>query len=53
MAKTYFSLADIVEYIKTKKKQRNKTGASLHDFVVLNINRNFYPLIAISVEFPK
>ena len=45
MAKTYFILADIVEYIEKKKqqtnKQRNETGLSLHDFVVLNINRNF------------
>ena len=36
----------IVEYIKkktttTRSKQRNKTGVSLHDFVVLNMNRNF------------
>ena len=46
MAKAYFSLSDIVEYIKettttTTSKQRNKTGVSLHDFVVFNINRNF------------
>ena len=34
-------------------KQRNKTRASLHDFVVLNMNRKFYALIASSAELPE
>ena len=55
MVKAYFSLADIVEYMKKKEidNQRNKTRASLHDFVVLNINRKFYALIASSAELPE
>ena len=55
MVKAYFSLADIVEYMKKKEmdKQRNKTRASSHDFVFLNINRKFYALIASSAELPE
>ena len=55
MVKAYFSLADIVEYMKKKEidKQCNKIRASLHDFVVLNINRNFCALIASSAELPR
>ena len=46
MLKAYFSLADIVEYKKKKEtnKQRNKTRASLHDFVAS---------IASSSELPE
>ena len=55
MVKAYFSLADIVEYMKKKEidKQRNKTRASLHEFAVLNIRRKFYALIASSAELPE
>ena len=55
MVKAYFSLADIVEYMKKKEidKQRNKTRASLHDFVVLNFNRKSYTSIARSAELPE
>ena len=55
MVKAYFSLADIVEYMKKKEidKQRSKTRASLHDFVVLNIKRKFYALVASSAELPE
>ena len=35
------------------KKQRNKTGASLHDFVVFTIIRNFHASIVSSAELPQ
>ena len=55
MVKAYFSLADIAEYMKKReiKKHRNKTRASLHDFVVRNINRKFYASIARSVDLQE
>ena len=55
MVKAYFSLADIAEYMKKREinKQRNKTRASLHDFVVLNFNRKFYASIARSAQLPE
>ena len=55
MVITWFSLAEIVKYMKKKdtNKQRSKTRASLHDFVVLNINRNLYASIASSQELPE
>ena len=55
MVKAYFSLADIAEYMKKREinKQRNKTSSSLHDFVVLNINRKFYATIARSADLPE
>ena len=56
MVKSYFSLTDTVEYMKKKEasKQSNKTRASLRDFVVLNINRNFYASVMVSsAELPE
>ena len=55
MVKAYFNLADIAEYMKKREinKQRNKTRASLHDFVVLNMNRKFYASIARSADLPE
>lgn len=38
---------------REKNKQRNKTGASLHDFVVFTINRNFHASIVCSAELPE
>ena len=45
----------LVEYTKKKEinEQRNETRASLHDFVVLNINRKLYASIASSSELPE
>ena len=53
--KAYFSLADIVKYMKIKKQRSNakKLGLFLHDFLVLNIYRNFYSSIASSVLLPE
>ena len=38
---------------KEINKQSNKTRASLHDFVVLNVNRKFYASIARSAELQE